>query len=137
MREILNFEEIADEYSTKINNGNSNMSKISRCDYLVIKENEILFIEDTDFSRKDLLNPIKYSKEIIENIKKMWGSLSIFNLYIMDKNLLDSISGRNRVYVLLLNKENKKLSRIISNIMKALIKYKDSGYSHIKYKLKS
>ncbi len=34
---ILNFEEMADEYSKKINNGNSNMLKISRCDYLIIK----------------------------------------------------------------------------------------------------
>jgi len=136
MRRILNFEEIADEYSKKINNGNPNMSKISRCDYLIIKENEILFIEETDFSKKDLLNPNKYSKEIIENVKKMWGSLSIFNLYIMEKGYLDKISGKDRVYILLLSKQNRKFIRVISNIIKSLIRYKDSGYSYVKYKFK-
>ena len=136
MMERLNFEEIADEYSEEINSPNPNMSKISRCDWLIIEDDKILFIENTDLTKKDLLNPNKFSKEVIENVKKMWGSLSVFSWYFSKHQHLEKVSGKDRIFILFLEEENPKTIRMLGNLMKALRKYRNSSFSDVMYKIK-
>jgi len=129
----LKFESIADLFSDKINSGNPRMSSVSRCDYVIIKDKEILFIEETNLMLKDLLNPRVYTREIVENVKKMWGSITIFMYYISAKGLIDEVKGKDRIYILLLWKFDGKTVRALSNMIKTLIKYRNGGYADVKY----
>ena len=136
--EKLNFEEIADKFSNEINKSNPNMSSISRCDWVVINNNEIIFIEETSLENKDLYNPTKYRKEIIENVKKMWGSFSIFTWYFLKINKFETFSGIDRIYLIYFKKDiDNRLKRTLANLMKSLKKYKNSSFSDIKYKILS
>ena len=74
----LNFEDIADKASKEINKDLSKVTSLSRCDYVLITEEKIIFVEETNLSSKDLANLRVITKEVIENVKKMWGSLVVF-----------------------------------------------------------
>jgi len=91
----LNFEEIANNFSQQLNSGNPNMSTVSRCDYIIINNKEILFIEETNLEVKNLMNPNVYAEEVIENIKKMWGSMAVFMWYVSKNELIDEVRGNN------------------------------------------
>jgi len=134
MKKKLDFEKIADCFSERFNSGSSNMSAISRCDYVIIKDDKILFIEKTNLEEKDLANPKVYAEEIIENVKKMWGSMSVFVWYVLENNMLDKIKGKDRIYLLLLEEVSGRTARFVSNMIKTLIKYRDSGFSDVKFK---
>jgi len=131
MKKKLKFEEIADEFSKIFK-----QASISRCDYLLIKNKEILFIEVTKFKGKDLSNPQKYSKEVIENVKKMWGSLTVFAWYVSNTKFLEEVEGKRRIYILLIEKFEDRYSRIVSNMLKILKRYKNGGFDDIAFKRK-
>jgi len=132
----LNFEEIANNFSQQLNSGNPNMSTVSRCDYIIINNKEILFIEETNLEVKNLMNPNVYAEEVIENIKKMWGSMAVFMWYVSKNELIDEVRGKNRIYILIFEKVSWKTVRILSNMIKTLIKYRDGGFADVKFKIK-
>ncbi len=130
----FNFEEIADIFSKELNNGIT----ISRCDFLEITNDAILFREETDLSVKDLLKPKEYTKQVRENVKKMWGSL-VFFIWYVDKECIDTnlIKNRRKIYLLDLSKARNpsqfaKTARALSNMLKELQKFKNGGIDEIK-----
>ncbi|MCD6419630.1 MAG: hypothetical protein J7L41_02800 [Synergistetes bacterium] len=127
MRTTLDFKEIADNFSHALKT-----ISISRCDYVSIKE--ILFVEETNLSIKELTNPYKYSQEVIENVKKMWGSLSILIWYLSSSEQIEKLSRKERVYIIKTEKISNRSFRFISNLIKALNRYKNGVVHSIKYK---
>ncbi len=130
----LDFECIADLFSDMVNSGSSKMSSLSRCDYVIIQDKEILFIEETDLRMKDLSKPRVYTKEVLDNVKKMWGSMVVFTWLISTNGLIDKIRGRDRIYILLLQELDGRTVRALSNLIKTLRKYRNGGYTDVKYK---
>ncbi len=132
----LNFEDVANSFSQEFNSGNPNTSTISRCDSIIINNEEVLFIEETNLEAKDLTNPNVYAEEAIENIKKMWGSMVVFVWYVSENELLDEVKSKNRIYLLLLRKVSGRTARALSNMIKTLIKYRNGGFTDVKFKIK-
>ncbi len=129
----LNFEEVANNFSQEFNSGNPNISTVSRCDYIIINNEDVLFIEETNLEAKDLMNPNVYAEEVIENIKKMWGSMAVFVWYVSNNELFDEVRGKDRIYVLLLEEVSGRTVRILSNMIKTLIKYRNGGFADVKF----
>lgn len=132
LKELANFETLALIYSKKVNRSSPSVSTISHCDYVIFCKDKILFIEETQLSYKDLFKIGIYTGEIIENIKKMWGSFAIFLGYIFENNLLSELEGKERYYVLLVDKLDGRIIRALSNLLKFLRKYRNGAYSDVK-----
>lgn len=134
----LNFEDIANNASREINSGLSKTTSLSRCDYVLITEKEIIFLEESNLSLKDLANFQVITKEIIENVKKMWGSLVVFTWYTSSNICIRELSkGKERIYMILIDDINGRTARFLSNMIKVLYKYRDGAVSEIKFSIKS
>ncbi|WP_461830002.1 hypothetical protein [Aquifex sp.] len=134
----LNFEDIANNVSRDINSGLSKTTSLSRCDYVFITENEIIFVEKTSLSSKDLTNFRAFVKETIENVKKMWGSLVVFTWYASSNVCINELSrGKERIYVILIDDIDGRTARFLSNMIKTLYKYRNGSFSEIKFSIKS
>ena len=130
----LDFENLATKLSQTVNKNVEKVSDFARCDWVEIKEKEIVFIEETNLSRKDLFQPKKFSKEVIENIKKMWGSLVVFAILINDRKVLCKVSrDKKRIYLIVFPKIDGRSARSVANIMKTLEKFRDGGISEVKF----
>ncbi|NPA65144.1 MAG: hypothetical protein GXO16_09255 [Epsilonproteobacteria bacterium] len=130
MKTILDFEQIADHYSAKINGHNPAVSSISRCDKVIMQNDRILLIEETRYKKKDLTDFRLYSREVIENVKKMWGSFAIL---IASQNL-STIQGKDRYYILLIDKLDSRNARALANLIKVLHRYCNGAITTIKFK---
>jgi len=128
MAERLNFEEVAERFS-----GCLRQPSVSHCDWVVIKDKEIIFIEETDYSSKDFANPRVYSKEVIENVKKMWGSYAILLWYLQSNSNLETLKGKRKLYIISLEQIDNRTSRILSNLLKTLEKYKNGIIDEVGY----
>ena len=130
----LNMERVANRFSKEWNKGTT----ISRCDFLEITDEAILFIEETDLSTKDLLKPKEYTSQIQENVKKMWGSFAVL-IWYTNKGCIDFqlIKNKRKIYILdLSNARNpsqfNKTARALSNMLKILHKFKNGGIDEIR-----
>jgi len=134
MKKILNFENLADKFSKELNSGLSGTSTVSRCDKVIIDGEKVLFLEFTKVSAKKLYLPNRFSNEVVENVKKMWGSLATFSWYLCE-NEKDSVEGKERFFILVLEEKlDSKHLRLIGNLLKAIRKFRNGGFSEIKYK---
>ncbi len=138
MKEKLeNFEDIADLFSKTFNAGSGKMSTVSRCDRVVIRGSEVLFIEETNLNTKDLIDPNTYAKEILENVKKMWGSLSVFVWYVSEKDIISNVKGKDRIYILSFEHMDGRTARFVSNMIKTLRRYRNGGFADVKFETTS
>lgn len=134
----LNFEDIADKASKEINKDLSKVTSLSRCDYVLITEEKIIFVEETNLSSKDLANLRVITKEVIENVKKMWGSLVVFTWYSSYNICISEYAkGKERIYVILIDSIDGRTARFLSNMIKTLHKYRDGAFSEIRFSVKS
>ena len=134
----LNFEDIADKASKEINKDLSKVTSLSRCDYVLITEEKIIFVEETNLSSKDLANLRVITKEVIENVKKMWGSLVVFTWYSSYNICISEYAkGKERIYVILIDSIDGRTARFLSNMIKTLHKYRDGAFLEIRFSVKS
>jgi len=128
MTEKLNFEEVAERFSVYLR-----QPSVSHCDWVEINEEEILFIEETDYSSKDFADPRVYSEEVIENVKKMWGSYAILLWYLQRNSNLETLKGKRKLYIISLKQIDNRTSRILSNLLKTLERYKNGIIDEVGY----
>jgi hypothetical protein len=130
----FDFESLADEFSAEINSGLSDVSSVSRCDEIVINKECVLFLEFTRLSQKKLYLPNRFSEEVIENVKKIWGSFATFVWYLNEGERRE-LKGKRRVFVLVFREEiDGRNSRIVANLLKAMRKFRNGAFSEIKFK---
>ncbi len=128
------FEKLANFFSEEFNNGRT----ISRCDFLVIEIDYVAFIEETDLSTKDLLKPKEYSKQIQENVKKMWGSFAVL-IWSVERKCIAAkcIENKKKIYVLDLSNSRDptqyiRMARVLTNMFKTLGKFKNGAIDEVK-----
>ncbi|RMH34279.1 MAG: hypothetical protein D6694_15290 [Gammaproteobacteria bacterium] len=141
---MVNFEQLADEFSRRANNG----QPISRCDVLEIHPDrqEVWFIEDTNLTHPR--NPVPlweddvFEKNFRENICKMWGSLVVWHWAraishpaIPVANV--DLSKFGLVYLLrfpaLDADQQLFLARPIKNLIEKLYRYRNGAFANVQF----
>ncbi|WP_457681241.1 hypothetical protein [Thermovibrio sp.] len=132
MKKKLDCEKLADHFSKEINSNLPQTSTISRCDLIIIKDDKILFIEKTKIGNKKIYLPNRFSDEVVENVKKMWGSLATFCWYSCCKE--KNLESKERIFLIAFEEklDNRHL-RLVSNLIKAIRKFRNGAFSKVKY----
>ncbi|GAB6071739.1 hypothetical protein JCM14244_01160 [Venenivibrio stagnispumantis] len=100
---------------------------ISHCDILKLDGNNILLIEETVYINKNLLDNNIYNNEVVEIVKKMWGTHSILVWY------LEPDTFRKKKIFILKAKVDPRFSKILGKLNREIRRFKNGAYSDIKF----
>jgi hypothetical protein len=119
----FDFEVVSDIFTN-----NFKISPISHCDILEFKDNKIVLIEESLYINKNLLDDAVYKKEVIEVVRKMWGSFAILLWYIDDKKVFK----KEKIFILKA-KIDKRFVKILGKLIGEVKKYKNGAYSDVMF----
>jgi len=123
---MLNFEEIAYEFQSYFR-----IRSISHCDFVEVVDDRVTMIEETRYIGKDLLKKDVYEAEVIEIVKKMWGSLTIA-VWCWRENR--EMLSKKRYFVLKV-KVKPGFERMLAQLIKDVRKFKNGAYDDVKIKI--
>jgi len=126
MNETIDFENISEEFQRSFET-----DSVSHCDLLQVTDDSVFFIEKTKYVNKNLLDKNIYQNEIAEIVKKMWGSLVIFLWYSTECRKEKSLLKKEKNFILQV-KVNKRLTKVLSKLIRDMKKYKDGAYCDVK-----
>lgn len=122
----LNFEEIADEFQSHFRT-----RSISHCDFVEVVGDRVIMVEETRYIDKDLLERDVYDAEIIEMVKKMWGSFAIAVWRWSEK---PEMLSKERYFILKV-KVKPGFERTLAQLIKDVRKFKNGAYDDVKIKI--
>lgn len=130
MRKSLNFEKIHDAFIRL-----ARTSPISHCDRVDFAKDVIQLVEETMYIDPKLLQESVFQKELIDLVKKMWGSFAIF-LWCAEKSNRLSWLRKPRDFVVEIQVLDSSLSKIVPRLRKDLERYKNGAYRSIRFRVK-
>ncbi len=128
------FEEIAKNFTAYFQT-----KDLAHVDKLKVLEDKVIFLEETNLSFKDLTKDDLFEKELAEIVKKMAGSLTIFLWWLYhehsnNQEKIKSIFTKNRLFVIDSGPVEDRFSRILSQLLCKVKKFKNGLYDEIKWK---
>lgn len=79
-----------------------------------------------------MLEDYAFRQELVENVKKMWGSASVLVWYLMNQNL-EHYMTQKRVFILETPYIENRMYRPLRNMISALDQYRNGAYDEIKF----
>ncbi len=128
------FEEIAKNFTAYFQT-----KDLAHVDKLKILEDKVIFLEETNLCFKDLTRDDLFEDELTEIVKKMAGSLTIFLWWLYhersdNQEEIESIFTKNRLFVIDPGPVEDRFSRILSQLLRKVKKFKNGLYDEIKWK---
>ncbi len=139
MKDAIDFEDLADQFSREMNGG----TPIARCDELEVRNNEIRLLENTNCTHprnpKELWEKDVREEEVRENVKKMWGSYVVFQwarATLEDFPRIKEQNGRVKIfYVLRISplQDNPRMACAVGSLVDEINRFRNGAIEEVKF----